>query len=69
MKLYESQTYKIGAYLLRHGAITPLLAQAEFGCMRLAARIAELRDQNDFSIETEIRRADSGQRYARYYLA
>lgn len=38
-----SQTEMILLYLQTHGAITPLDALREFGCMRLGARIWDLR--------------------------
>ena len=39
------QTDMILAYMQENGSITPVEAMAEFGCMRLAARIADLRQQ------------------------
>ena len=38
-----TQTQKIYKYLKQYGSITPLEALQEFGCMRLAARISDLR--------------------------
>lgn len=38
-----SQCDKILDYIKREGAITPLEAMAELGCMRLAARVADLK--------------------------
>jgi len=37
-----SQSDRILSYLRTHKTITPLEAQTELGCMRLAARIADL---------------------------
>ena len=64
-----SQCYQVAQYLLRHGSITPLKAQAEFGVMRLAARIEELRNADGYEIDTVYQRSDSGKRYAEYFLA
>ena len=38
-----TQCEKILAYMEREGGITPLDALREFGCMRLASRITDLR--------------------------
>ena len=38
-----TQTQKILRYMKQYGSITPLEALQEFGCMRLAARISDLR--------------------------
>lgn len=40
-----SQCQKIIAYMEREGGITPLDALREFGCMRLASRITDLKRQ------------------------
>lgn len=37
-------------YMMRYGSITPLDALREFGCMRLAARIADL-EMRGFAIK------------------
>ena len=53
-------------YLERYNSITPLEALNAFGCMRLGARISDLR-ADGYDIETEIN--PKGKRYAiyRYY--
>lgn len=38
-----TQCEKILAYMEREGGITPLDAMREFGCMRLASRITDLK--------------------------
>ena len=53
-------------YLIRHGSITPLKADAEFGVKRLASRIDELRDR--YNIDTIYCKSDSGKRYAEYVI-
>ena len=59
------------AYMRKHGSITAMDAIREFGCLRLAARISDLR-WNGYNIETEIEVGKNRQgdrvRYARYYL-
>lgn len=40
-----TQTEKILSFMQENGSITPLDALSEFGCMRLAARISDLRVQ------------------------
>lgn len=40
-----TQCEEILEYLRENGSITPVEAMQEFGCMRLAARIADLKDQ------------------------
>jgi hypothetical protein len=51
---------------LKRGPLTPLDALAENGCMRLAARIAELRAQG-YNITTE-NRTVNGKTFAVYRL-
>lgn len=51
---------------LRHRSLTPYDA-ARFGCLRLAARVKDLRDQGH-QIHTEIVKNVTGKRYARYTL-
>jgi len=40
-----TQCEEILEYLRENGSITPVEAMSEFGCMRLAARISDLREQ------------------------
>lgn len=66
-----TQTQKILRYLNECGSITPLDAMREFSCMRLAARIGDLR-RAGYQIESKIesRKNSYGERvsYARYTL-
>lgn len=48
-----TQNEMILKYLQDYGSITPLDAIREFGCLRLSARIADLRARG-YEIETEI---------------
>ena len=60
-----SQTNDILAYM-RKKPITPLDALKKFGCLRLAARINDLRDAGHF-VRTDIVRKN-GKKFARYSL-
>ena len=66
-----TQRDKIIAYCKEYGSITPLDALREFGCMRLATGIFELKEDG-YKIKTVIEKAKnkSGEpvHYARYYL-
>lgn len=48
-----SQNKRILQYLLKGRSLTPLQALKKFGCLRLAARINDLRDLG-YKIESEI---------------
>lgn len=61
-----SQNKRILAYMKWNGSITPLEALNSIGCMRLSARIAELRKQG-FNIVT-MTETKNGKRYARYWM-
>lgn len=61
-----TQTEAIQKHLKEHGEINPLMALERYGCMRLAARIQELRSIG-MKIETEIRKGN-GKAYASYRL-
>ena len=58
-------------YMRKHGSITAMDAIRDFGCMRLASRVSDLR-WNGYNIETvmEVGKNRQGEtvRYARYYL-
>lgn len=61
-----SQNETIRAALLAGRAITPLEALQEFGCLRLAARISDLRRTG---MDIECRHVTrNGKRFARYRL-
>lgn len=66
-----SQCEKILHYIETEGSITPLDALREFGCMRLASRITDLK-RRGYSITTEMEtaknRAGEPVRYARYRM-
>lgn len=48
------QTIQILSYMKEHGSITPMEAVQHIGCMRLAARISELKDRG-YNIKTELK--------------
>ena len=60
-----SQTDRILTHI-KKGPITPMVALERYGCMRLAARIADLKDRGH-KISTEIVRLGE-KRFARYRL-
>lgn len=68
-----TQAIKILSYMFLHEeGITPMDALREFGCMRLGARIWELKHEHNLPIQRELvnyRKADgTPARYARYYI-
>lgn len=67
----EDQCSLILAYLKKHGSITPMDAMTEFGCMRLGARIFDLKAEGhniETTIETRVNEHGQRKRYARYVL-
>lgn len=66
-----TQCNKILDYIEREGSITPLDALREFGCMRLASRITDLKKAGfviSKEMETAKNRDGEPVRYARYRL-
>jgi hypothetical protein len=61
-----SQNNQLRAALLAGRSLTPMDALSEFGCFRLAARVADLRREG-LPIEC-VSEAANGKRFARYYL-
>ena len=61
-----SQSARILTHIKKHGSITPLVALNHYGCFRLAARIADLKDRGH-KIMTEMVEVN-GKRIARYRL-
>ena len=62
----KSITHRLESWLLRGYGITPLQALEKWGCMRLSARIKELRDAG-FPIVTEVAK-QNGKKFARYKM-
>ena len=67
MNTQPSTTKKIEAWLLRGYKLTPMQALEKWGCMRLAARIAELRKAGTHITTTKITR--NGKTFAEYKAA
>lgn len=63
----KSQTKQIQSHLSRGWKLTPLQALQKYGCMRLAARIAELRDEGMNIITRTVTR--NGKTFAEYQRA
>jgi hypothetical protein len=66
-----TQKEKILQYIEDNGSITPLDALREFGCMRLASRVSELkRDGYPIATKMETSKNRNGEpvRYARYEM-
>ena len=67
MKATDSQNALIKGWLLNGYSITQLEALNQFGCFRLAARIADLTDQS-LNVVTDMVTLENGKRVARYFL-
>ncbi|PIT18271.1 helix-turn-helix domain-containing protein [Snodgrassella alvi] len=68
MTTKTTQTSQILEYMRAGNSITPLDALRKFGCMRLGARIYDLK-QDGYVINTlMVKDEKSGRRYARYSL-
>lgn len=63
----RSQAEQVLTHIKRHGSINPLTAITAYGCMRLAARICDLRDAG-YNIVTDMVKTSEGKQYARYRL-
>lgn len=62
----KSQNEKILKHLLNGNSITPLQALHKFGCLRLSARIHNLRSDG-YNINMDIVKKN-GKHFAKYYL-
>jgi hypothetical protein len=67
MMATDSQNALIKGWLLNGYSITQLEALTQFGCFRLAARIADLRDKG-LNVVTDMVTLENGKRVARYFL-
>lgn len=66
--MLQSQNQRIKDYLTSGKSITPLEALHLFGCLRLGARIADLK-ADGLHIKSEMfKDVDTGKRYAKYTL-
>ena len=68
MSRKASQCQKILEHIRKTGSITPKEAFYHFGCMRLAARIADLeKTGHEFTHQMIVQQTDTGtERYMRY---
>lgn len=66
-----TQNQQILAYMQTHGSITPKDAEREFACMRLGARIYDLKERGvpiETKIEYCLNKFGKETHYARYIL-
>ena len=61
------QNQRILNYLLKGNALTPLEALKKFDCLRLSARIKDLRDEG-FEINTKLVKTRSKKIVGQYYI-
>lgn len=62
----HTQTQQIRRHLLRHNSITPLQALRKYGCLRLAARIWELKEDGFSIVAHRVRRGEKS--FAKYVM-
>lgn len=61
-----TQTQAIKSHLLKHNSITPGEALRKYGCMRLAARVWQLKQGGFSVVSTMVRRGEK--RFCRYVM-
>lgn len=66
-KQSQTQCQKILAFLQQGGRITSLSALNQFGCLRLSARIKDLRDSG-WQISDQFITVPSGKRVKQYFM-
>lgn len=66
-KQSQSQNARLLAFLQNGGRITSLDALNQFGCLRLSARIKDLRDRG-YAIRDEFINVPSGKRVKQYFM-
>lgn len=64
----KSQNDAIQEYLEAGHSITPLEALNKFNCLRLGARVADLKKRGLDIVTKIIKDPDTGKRYASYFL-
>lgn len=64
----QSQNARILSHLKNGGRITSLEALNQFGCLRLSARIKDLRDRG-YEIQSQFIDVPSGKRVKEYFMA
>ena len=68
-KSSQSQNSKIAEYLKQGNSITPLDALNLFGCLRLGARIADIKERYGLNIISDRVTTQTGKRVASYRIA
>lgn len=66
-KTSQTQNARILAHLQNGGRITSLSALDDFGCLRLSARIKDLRDRG-YDIQSETITLSNGKRVSQYFM-
>lgn len=66
-KTSQSQNAKILAHLQQGGRITSLSALNQFGCLRLSARIKDLRDEG-YQISDRFIKVSGGKKVKEYFI-
>lgn len=66
-KQSQTQCQKILAFLQQGGRITSLSALNQFGCLRLSARIKDLRDEG-YQISDRFIKVPSGKKVKEYFI-
>jgi hypothetical protein len=67
MEATDSQNALIKGWLLNGYSITQQEALTQFGCFRLAARIADLKNKG-LNVVTDMVTLENGKRVARYFV-
>lgn len=65
----ESQTKKILTFLLKGGKLTAIDALKKFNCLRLGARIWNIKQMNKYNIVREFVTTKSNKRVVRYSIS
>lgn len=68
MNQTEAQSKQILEYLQKGNSLTPLEALKMFDCMRLGARVYDLKNQGHDIVTEMVTDAKSGKKYASYRL-
>lgn len=66
-KQSQTQCQKILAFLQKGGRITSLSALNQFGCLRLSARIKDLRDEG-YQISDRFIKVSDGKKVKEYFI-
>lgn len=67
-KASKSQKERILEHLLSGKSISPLEALNLYGCLRLGARIADIKGEGYLIYKEMVKDPKTGKRYAQYYM-